>query len=292
MKYRLAPQHQSPAQHLDVFSAYLSLLYPPEGAAHSPVNPKDIVLAGDSIGANFCLAVIQIILCLRKRQATTTPKVRFNGKDVELHMPAGVTCLSPWGEMCLAVPSFYHPRNMENDYCLDPALYSRDNSNADHIWPADPPRPEPLCTQSALSHPFMSPITAPDWRDAPPVWLAAGEERMADGNRILARALAKQNVTVQLYEYELMPHVFPIFLRELPQSKHCMALWGKACKDMAAGRFDQSKAIFVEAGETLVEKDMKWEELIDYSWETAMQWIRDRQKLRVPWTGPKPSSKL
>ena len=48
--YRLAPQSQFPAAIIDGILAYRYLIDPPPGALHSPVDPKKLVIAGDSAG--------------------------------------------------------------------------------------------------------------------------------------------------------------------------------------------------------------------------------------------------
>lgn len=47
VRYRLAPQHPFPSALLDALQSYLALLYPPKGAFHEPVQPENIVFAGD-----------------------------------------------------------------------------------------------------------------------------------------------------------------------------------------------------------------------------------------------------
>ncbi|KAJ0286513.1 hypothetical protein Brms1b_002879 [Colletotrichum noveboracense] len=48
VRYRLAPQHPFPAALMDALVSYLTLLYPPPDAYHEGVEPKHIVVAGDS----------------------------------------------------------------------------------------------------------------------------------------------------------------------------------------------------------------------------------------------------
>lgn len=47
VRYRLVPQSPFPGSLLDCLVAYLTLLYPPPGSYHEPVDPKHIVIAGD-----------------------------------------------------------------------------------------------------------------------------------------------------------------------------------------------------------------------------------------------------
>lgn len=50
VNYRLAPQEPFPAALTDALVAYKYLIDPPEGALHTPINPKKIVIAGSSAG--------------------------------------------------------------------------------------------------------------------------------------------------------------------------------------------------------------------------------------------------
>jgi hypothetical protein len=50
LRYRLAPQDPFPAALVDAVLAYKYLLYPPKGALHQPIDPTNIVIAGDSAG--------------------------------------------------------------------------------------------------------------------------------------------------------------------------------------------------------------------------------------------------
>jgi acetyl esterase/lipase len=47
VRYRLAPQNPFPSALLDALLSYMALLYPPPGAFHEPVAPKDIIFSGD-----------------------------------------------------------------------------------------------------------------------------------------------------------------------------------------------------------------------------------------------------
>lgn len=59
-------------------AAYLYLVDPPPEAKHKPVDPKNIVLAGDSAGGGLVWALLQIL------------------RDTEgLELPAGAVLISP-----------------------------------------------------------------------------------------------------------------------------------------------------------------------------------------------------
>lgn len=88
VNYRKAPQYPFPCAIQDCLAAYLYLVKPPPGAPHRPVDPKSIVLAGDSAGGGLCLALLQIL--------RDTPG---------LELPAGAALLSPWSDLTHSFPS-------------------------------------------------------------------------------------------------------------------------------------------------------------------------------------------
>ncbi|KAI0291222.1 hypothetical protein B0F90DRAFT_1778139 [Multifurca ochricompacta] len=89
VNYRLAPQYPFPCAIQDVLAAYLFLIRPPEGAAHRPVRPESIVLAGGSAGGGLSLALLQVI------------------RDLGLPAPAGAVLFSPWCDFTHSFPSVF-----------------------------------------------------------------------------------------------------------------------------------------------------------------------------------------
>jgi acetyl esterase/lipase len=67
----------------------LFLIRPPEGAAHRPVRPERIVIAGDSAGGGLSLALLQVI------------------RDSGLPAPAGGVLISPWCDFTHSFPSIF-----------------------------------------------------------------------------------------------------------------------------------------------------------------------------------------
>lgn len=63
------------------------LIRPPEGAAHRPVRPEHIIIAGDSAGGGLSLALLQVI------------------RDSGLPAPAGGVLISPWCDLTHSFPS-------------------------------------------------------------------------------------------------------------------------------------------------------------------------------------------
>jgi acetyl esterase/lipase len=88
----LAPQNPFPAAVVDLLLAYLSLLYPSESSMHTAVSAKDIVFAGDSSGGNLVLSLLALLQHIRDHD---NGRVEFQGKYVEVPLPAGIATLSP-----------------------------------------------------------------------------------------------------------------------------------------------------------------------------------------------------
>ncbi|KAF9186196.1 hypothetical protein BGZ51_002205 [Haplosporangium sp. Z 767] len=101
--YRLAPEHPFPAAIHDAFAAYLYLTEPnhaalvlnEDSAVHElAVDPRDIVVAGDSAGGNLAAALM--LYLGRYVQPSADPR---------LVMPHATLLLSPWTDITSSVPS-------------------------------------------------------------------------------------------------------------------------------------------------------------------------------------------
>jgi acetyl esterase/lipase len=218
-RYRLAPQQAFPTQLLDCLVSYLYLLYPPPGSLHTPVSPAKICFAGDSAGGNLCLALTQLILELQ-RQSNGKATVKWYGEDRELPLPAGVAVNSPYVDVSRSLES--EEANVVYDYLPSPSQM-RKKRPACAIWPANPPRQNMYCDDSQPLHPLVSPITAKNWKGAPPMYLATGEECLTDGDVFIAKYLQQQGVKLIFEQFEAMPHCFAMIMPQLPQAKRYYA---------------------------------------------------------------------
>ncbi|KAI9757110.1 MAG: hypothetical protein M4579_003588 [Chaenotheca gracillima] len=287
--YRLSPQNAFPAALIDVFIAYLSLLYPPPGAYHSPVPASKIVFAGDSCGGNLCLGLIQVILCLRRLQSASTPTVSFHGRDVEIPMPAGFSSLSTWCDFSHAMPSMKTNGEYDILVSLQPVLLP--DFPPEDAWPTKPPRGDIYCDSAMLAHPLVSPVAARTWQGAPPMWFASGDERAADAQKMVASQAAQQGVTVLYEQYQAMPHVFALFLSKLPQSMRCWRHWAQICLSFAEGTPLKTHGEFVELPGTSA-RHVEVEKMMPLHFEEALKRIKQNAMSRPPWIGektPKPS---
>ncbi|KAJ1028549.1 hypothetical protein NDA16_001715 [Ustilago loliicola] len=93
--YRKAPQYPWPCALQDAVASYCFLIDPPKGAKHKPVDPKKIVVAGDSAGGGLTLALLTVI------------------RDMGLPAPAGAVLISPWCDLTHSFPSILQNTAMD-----------------------------------------------------------------------------------------------------------------------------------------------------------------------------------
>ncbi|KAL7422038.1 hypothetical protein Q5752_003811 [Cryptotrichosporon argae] len=116
VNYRKAPQYPFPCAIHDCLAAYLYLIRPPPDAKHHPVDPKNIILAGDSAGGGLVWALLQIL------------------RDTEgLPLPAGAVLISPWSDLSHSFPSILH--NTATDIVPPYSFIHKPSS----LWPPPPP---------------------------------------------------------------------------------------------------------------------------------------------------------
>ena len=289
INYRLCPKHTLPGPMLDLAVAYFSLLAPPASASHEAVNASDIVLAGESAGANACLSLIQFLLHMRR---AGIERICFDGKDVPVVLPAGLATLSPAGEFLQSLPS---ASSASNDWLsMTPpwSLPDWPDEPAELGWPASPPRGSSHADWSALPHPLVCPTAARDWTGAPPMWMSVGEgEGPRDAGLVIAKQAARQGVSVDVDVYEYMTHTFATSMPKLAQSRRVYDNWAEFCmkavdKEAGSGAGKAKRVLLgdvktVELGFT---SDMDW-----LSQEDAEKIMKEsaRRKRDVVYVGQK-----
>ncbi|CRG85982.1 hypothetical protein PISL3812_02985 [Talaromyces islandicus] len=242
VRYRLAPQNPFPAALIDVLTAYLSLIHPPPGSFHEPVPANKIIISGDSAGGNLSLALLQTLLTLRR----SVPMVQFHGKEVPIELPAGLALSSPWCDVTRSMPSVHN--NAKYDY-LDPphapveTLYHPPPHDPDDVWPRNPPRSDMYCNANMVNHPLVSPIACPKelWKDAPPLFIAIGEEGLADEGLLTARKFHQAGVPVMVDWFEGMPHCFALVIAGTVAAKLFFQSYSQFCLDAVAGAIGRSR---------------------------------------------------
>jgi acetyl esterase/lipase len=220
VRYRLSPQNPFPAALLDSLVSYFTLLYPASGSFHTPVKAEHIVFSGDSAGGNLCMALLQTLLEFQRQNL----KIRWNGEDREIPMPAGIACNSPWMDITHSSPSC--DINAKYDYLPPRALNPKGPEFPPcPIWPTDPPRRNIYAEDAVLCHPLVSPLAAKSWEGSCPLWIETGQELLSDEDVYVAMKAAQQGVKVVFVEFEAMPHCFAIIMEGLENSKKCFDLW-------------------------------------------------------------------
>ncbi|KAF9876011.1 hypothetical protein CkaCkLH20_06457 [Colletotrichum karsti] len=242
VRYRLAPQNPFPAALLDALISYLTLLYPPLDAYHQAVEPENIVVAGDSAGGNLSLALLQLLLELRRQNR----KIRWLGEEREIPLPAGFALNSPWLDITQSSPSW--ESNWEFDYLPKASVYAEYNPPPCEAWPAKPPRTSIYADDDLIAHPLVTLVMNRSWAGAPPVYICTGWELLADEDRYMARKLHEDGVPVVFEEYEGMPHCFALILSKIPNAQRCFDGWTGFMKT-AIGKPESitSKAVTVKA---------------------------------------------
>ncbi|WRT66661.1 uncharacterized protein IL334_003621 [Kwoniella shivajii] len=115
VNYRKCPQYPFPCAIQDCLAAYLYLTNPPPGAKHRPVDPKSIIIAGDSAGGGLTIALLQLL------------------RDTGFEMPAGAVLISPWSDLTHSFPSIL--QNTATDIIPPYGFIHKPSS----LWPPPPP---------------------------------------------------------------------------------------------------------------------------------------------------------
>jgi epsilon-lactone hydrolase len=181
LDYRLAPEHPFPAALDDAVAAYDRLLA-------TGVNPREIVIIGDSAGGGLTLAAL---VALRDRKRP---------------LPKAAICLSPWTD--LAVTGNSLRRNEHSD-----AMFYGESIR----------RVAPLYAGSVpATHPLVSPLYA-ELGGLPPLLIFASDSEVLldDAVRFADRA-RRSGVSIDLQIWHDLPHVWPLFVRFLPEARQAI----------------------------------------------------------------------
>jgi len=173
--YRLAPEHKFPAQLDDAMTAYRFLL-------ESGVDPKRLVIGGDSAGGGLAIA--------------TLVKLR----DLAEPMPKAAVLLSPWVD--LEALGGTMDENERYDYISRRAI---DQYRKRFVDPKD------------AKHPLAAPLYA-DLTGLPPLLIQVGSaETLLDDSLRIAEKARAAGVDVTLRVWQDMIHVWQLFAFMVPQ---------------------------------------------------------------------------
>lgn len=194
--YRRAPEHLFPAAVEDAVMVWTWLVA-------QGVEPRSIVLAGDSAGA--CLAL----------------NAMFALRSAGGRMPAAAVLMSPWTDLSAAGESYQS--RAEADPIHQRAMILA--TARDYLGPDQDPR-----------DPKVSPLFA-DLTGLPPLLIQVGDREtvLSDAVDFTAKARAA-GVTTTLQIWPDMIHVFQQFARELPEARDALRSIGRFISDhVAAG---------------------------------------------------------
>ncbi|KAF9584170.1 hypothetical protein BGW38_007341 [Lunasporangiospora selenospora] len=210
--YRLAPDSPFPAALQDALAAYLYLLHPPAESGQAAVDPKNLVIMGDSAGGGLTFATMLAI------------------RDAGLPIPAGVIGWSPWLDLLHSMPSVL--TNAPSDYLpaegftqggqgsltkvAKLAASMKPGENVLHH--PDLPEIQHYATNAVLGCPYVSPVVVNSLEGTCSMLVIAGDGELLRDEAIVfairgAAAKKKEgdHTEVQLLVYDDMPHVFPMF---------------------------------------------------------------------------------
>ncbi|MBY8985939.1 MAG: alpha/beta hydrolase [Candidatus Lokiarchaeota archaeon] len=185
--YRLAPENPYPAALEDSVAAYRWLI-DIEG-----INPKNIVISGDSAGGGLTAATI---LKLR---------------DTGVELPAGGVLLSPWTDLDITGDSVRTKRR------IDPFIDAGGLFFMANLYAGD----------EDLKNPYISPLYA-DLMGLPPLLIQVGSaEVILDDSTRFAEKAKSAGVDVTLEIWEDMVHVFQAFALWAPEGEQAIEKIGE-----------------------------------------------------------------
>ncbi|MBR1555050.1 MAG: alpha/beta hydrolase fold domain-containing protein [Oscillospiraceae bacterium] len=199
LDYKTAPEYQYPTQLNEALDLWHDL------TTRQGYQPDEIILGGDSAGANLLLAMML--------------KLRDDGEQ----LPLGAFCISAWTDMTGSSKSFHenygkdvefgdlkHPvmSRQTKEYLLESDIYS-------FIGDAD------------RTDPYISPVFGEYHNFPPMMFTIGGDEMLLDDTLTIVEKLKKENIPVLC---EIQPDMFHIYatLRDMmPESQHS---WNRILK--------------------------------------------------------------
>ncbi|KAF9945716.1 hypothetical protein BGZ65_010454 [Modicella reniformis] len=227
--YRLAPDSPFPAAIHDALAAYLYLLDPPTDSGITPVDPKNLIIMGDSAGGGLTFATMLAI------------------RDAGLPMPAGIIGWSPWIDLLYSMPSILV--NVLTDYLPSEGFTHGGQSSLKKVakvvlkavgteeeaMPSTLPALQHYTNNNLLHCKYVSPVLEDNLEGTCPILIIAGDaEMLRDESIVFAEKHVNASTSIQLRLYDDMPHVFQMF-SFLPSAKHSLIESGDFIRKVTVG---------------------------------------------------------
>lgn len=179
--YRLAPEHPFPAAIEDALAVYKWLL-------KANVDPRKLLLCGDSAGGGLTLVTLQAI------------------RDEGLPLPAAGVSISPLADFAHSGES--RVINADRDPLVTMDFIT--TLGATYCGALDPKLPR------------LSPLYG-DWSGLPPLLIFAGEiEMLRDDGKLCAAAAVRDGVDATYVEGEGMAHIWTLYADRLPEAREAL----------------------------------------------------------------------
>ena len=191
IEYRLAPEHPFPAAIDDTFTAYNWLLK--EG-----LNPKNIIVSGQSAGGGLCLALLLKL------------------KEKNFFQPRGAVALSPWTDLTQS------GKTMKINADIDPVISKKYLDRMANLYLA----------KTSNTSPLASPLYG-ELSGLPPLLVQVGSaETMLDDSRRFVEKAKEAKVDVQIEVYKDMFHGWHGSAHILKDGKKAIKNIGLFCRDL------------------------------------------------------------
>jgi monoterpene epsilon-lactone hydrolase len=196
--YRPAPEHPFPAAPDDCREAYRGLL-------RAGIEPRRIVVAGDSAGGNLALA---LMLALREA-----------GEE----LPAAAVCLSPVTDLTFSGESYRAKAGVDPVFPGGNSRSLAEGIRTGYVASEDP------------RNPLISPLFA-DWSGMPPVLLQVGEDEILFDDSVRpAERVRAAGGRAECAVWDGMWRVFQAFAPFVPEADRSIAQIGEFIRGMQRG---------------------------------------------------------
>jgi acetyl esterase/lipase len=212
--YRLAPEHPFPAGLEDCLAVYHWLL-------EDGFSSQDIVIAGDSAGANLTLSTL------------------ISLRDAGDPLPAAAVCISPMTDLAGTGESFRTNRDPTLTTGFALAMVQHYAGGQD------------------LHQPLLSPHYA-DLRGLPPLLIQVGEVEilLSDATRLAEKA-RRDGVDISLVVWPNMWHVWHFFVPSLPEARRAVNAIGDFVRERLRSQPPRSRSGLADARPEFIEGERK-----------------------------------